>query len=165
MKIVFLDFDGVLNSYRYMHEWKEAGRKGSVGLDPKAVVHLNKICAEAFVVISSSWRYGHGIGELKDFLNEAGFIGSVRGVTPMSHEIPGLKLSQILHGQTRGVEIDAWLRTGGIEFDVDSFVILDDDSDTEPHRDRHIKTEFADGLTEHHVAPALEILAKPWVRP
>jgi hypothetical protein len=166
MKIVFLDFDGVLNSYEFMREWHERGEKGTVGLDPKAVVHLNRIVAEsgAHVVVSSSWRYAHKLGELKDILNEVGFVGHVIDVTPLPHEINGMKLSLIINGQTRGREIDAWLRATAEDRGVDSFVILDDDSDTEPHEARHIKTTFAEGLVESHVNAAIAILAQPWER-
>jgi hypothetical protein len=181
-KIIFADFDGVLNSHRFMAEWKLRGEKGVVGLDPKAVARLDRLCkeGEAMVVVSSTWRYNHGVGELKDLLREAGFTGIVRDRTPLREEIVNEKLTHMFtkSGVTtsfdevkkkivvvgeRGGEIDAWLKNWPGD-NIESFVILDDDADIAPHLDRHVQTDFADGLQDRHVEQALAILRKPYVR-
>ena len=183
MKVLFLDFDGVLNSYRFMLEERTMGKSGVAGLDPKAMVHVNHICGKtgAVIVVSSSWRYGHTLGELKDILREAGCTAPVRDATPLPHEIANGKLATVFAeegldltdeeakrvlviSKGRGHEIDAWLRVWSELEDIESFVVLDDDSDIAPHEDRHVKTVFAEGLTSEHVPLALEILSRPWVR-
>ena len=61
MRIVFLDFDGVLNSHAYFNarteKFEDVGEAGE--LDPTAVERLNRIidATGALVVVSSSWRY------------------------------------------------------------------------------------------------------------
>jgi hypothetical protein len=183
MKVVFLDFDGVLNSHLFMLEERLQGRTGVVGLDPKAVAYVNDICAKtgAVVVVSSSWRYGRTLGQLKDALSEAGCTAVVRDATPLSHEIAngqlatafaeqGMRLTEeeakrtLIVARGRGHEIDAWLRAWSEIDEIESFVVLDDDSDIAPHEDRHVKTSFHVGLTSNHVSLALEILARPWKR-
>jgi hypothetical protein len=184
MKVVFLDFDGVLNSHRFMLEERLQGRTGVAGLDPKAIAHVNHICGrtDAVIVVSSSWRYGHTLGELKDLLRAAGCTAVVRDATPLPHEIAngklatafaeqGMSLSEeeaknvLIVAKGRGHEIDAWLRAWSELVDIESFVVLDDDSDIAPHEDRHVKTAFHSGLTSEHVPFALEILGRPWRSP
>jgi hypothetical protein len=183
-KYVFCDFDGVLNSYRFMLEEREQGKSGVTGIDPKAVAHVNYICGktDAMIVVSSSWRYGHSLGELKDILREAGCTAVVRGATPLPHEIANGKLATafaeqgmnltneeahrvLIIAKGRGHEIEAWLKVWSELEDIESFVVLDDDSDIAPYEDRHVKTTFAEGLTSEHVPLALDILSRPWSRP
>jgi hypothetical protein len=171
---VFLDFDGVLNSSRFA---RENPTTGTWGLDPSAVRIVSEICERgaAEVVISSSWRIGRSLGQLKDALLEVGFRGTVRGATPLPEEMCNEQLAtlfeekgfhaspqeirKIVVGYTRGREIDAWLKA--CPWDIESFVILDDDSDTEPHVGRHVKTTLAEGILSEHVEEALRILETP----
>lgn len=186
MKVLFLDFDGVLNSHRFMLEDRSQYKTGVVGLDPKAMAHVNYICGktDAEIVVSSSWRYGHSLSELRDILCAVGCTAVVRDTTPLPKEIANDRLASLFDErgmaaseesfldvrrglsvvQGRGHEIDVWLRTWSKTLDIESFVVLDDDSDIEPHMDRHVKTAFADGLTSDHVPLALEILMRPWKR-
>ena len=77
IKVVFLDFDGVLNSKEFFksprHEESEAG-----ALDPEAIARLNRLLAAtgAVVVISSSWRHGYTVGALASMLESRGFVGA-----------------------------------------------------------------------------------------
>ena len=54
MKIIFLDFDGVLNSEKYLHSCGQFG----VVLDPSRLILLEQIvkATGAQIVLSSSWR-------------------------------------------------------------------------------------------------------------
>lgn len=69
--IIFLDFDGVLNTEQ--HQAKLAvdrlPNKDAWGplFDPRAVANLRKIidATDAAIVISSSWRYIHQPGSLR----------------------------------------------------------------------------------------------------
>src|SRR5277367_551807 len=94
MKIVFLDFDGVLNSHEFMLKEYELrgtsdGPKGTTGIDSIAVARVEKICelGNASIVVSSSWRYGHSLIELKEILAEAGLTAKVIDTTPLPHDL------------------------------------------------------------------------------
>ena len=156
MKIIFLDFDGVLNSSAYL---QRMGPKSWGTLDQTAVERLNKLIAKtnAQVVISSSWRYGHTVDQLRFILREAGFAGRVIDMTPMDGEtVGGIRL-----GATgiRGFEIQAWLNRNK-EVGVTEFVILDDcsiltDTSMAPHlMERFVQTSMATGLLDTHVEEA-----------
>lgn len=119
-------------------------------MDPKLVLRLNEILARtgAKVVISSSWRSMFSKEEILECLETNGFIGEVIDTT--------LRLLQDI----RGTEIQIWLDNNTRE-DVDSFVILDDDSDMGPLMDKLIQTTWALGLQPEHVERAVEVLNKP----
>lgn len=162
MRIVFLDFDGVLNSHEYVRRVGTFGEPvGVSGLDPDAVARLNTLvvdgCAE--VVVSSSWRHGRTVRELGKILFDVGFNGKVVGKTPdCAHKPDG----GLWHGAMRGNEIQSWLHLAPLfDIEVGQFVILDDDSDMAHLADRHIKTPFETGLTREHVDLAVKMLNEP----
>lgn len=159
MKIIFLDFDGVLNSHQ---SWKDGfcDSRGIAALSPKHVDRLNSIInnTEAVCVISSTWRELHSQEEIDNFLTKAGFTGKVIGQTPVG-------------GTCRAEEISEWLRRnkGRIGNDC-SFIVLDDnplcefDTECETHsadlKDRFIQTDWMDGLQNHHVRTAIDMLGR-----
>ena len=69
--VIFLDFDGVLNTEQYQARLAIEGKpkKDAWGplFDPRAVANLQKIveATDARIVISSSWRYVHKLGSLR----------------------------------------------------------------------------------------------------
>lgn len=146
LRIVFLDFDGVLNSTRFYkhrpsHEFK---------LDRVAVRRLNRLldASGAKVVVSSTWRMGRSIVELQRVLDSYGFTGEVIGRTKV--------LSTY-----RGYEIRQWMVDTRLAIDIESFVILDDDSDMVDLLDRLVQTTHMHGLCDRHVREALELLETP----
>lgn len=162
MKIVFLDFDGVLNSHEYIRNRAPENERGSrIGLDRVAVARVNRLLAEtgAEVVVSSTWRHGKKRTQLCDILNDVGFVGVVRGMTPeWLTKTPG----GIYAAKCRGEEIQAWLDNAAhIGHDVESFVIVDDDSDMAHLAYRLIKTSFETGLLDEHVDRAIGMLREP----
>lgn len=128
MKILFLDVDGVLNTYRT----KE--RVGSWrGLDPVLVSRLiNWLVenSEVKVVLSSTWRTTENLTEA---LRSAGV--SWIGETP-------------LVGLRRGQEIDLWLKHNP---GVTHFAILDDISDVTPHTGNLVRTSEEFGVQDRHL--------------
>jgi histidinol phosphatase-like enzyme len=148
MKILFLDFDGVLNSEKYFEEWilLNPDRRGSLinQLDPKKVDLLNRIinATGANVVISSTWRILHSMEELKDILISFGFKYPQNIIDETPQTFSGY----------RGREINLWL-TYSNESDesVDQFVIVDDNSDMEPHMNNLVQTTWKDGMQESHM--------------
>jgi hypothetical protein len=161
MRIVFLDFDGVLNSHEYMRRLGTLGEPVDVaGLDPEAVARLNRLVSEgcAEVVISSSWRHGRTLDELRAILTAAGFTGEVVGKTPdCAHKPEG----GLWHGAMRGNEVQTWLDLAPLyDVWVAQFVIVDDDSDMAHLADRHVKTRFDTGLTDADVDRAVKMLGE-----
>lgn len=148
MKIVFLDFDGVLNSNRWVRENIHLIPANHLfmhnNLDHAAVARVEKIvqASGAKVVISSTWRLLNPIAKLRDILKNHGFTGEVVDITPRL-------------GTARGNEIADWLNKHG---PVESFVILDDDSDMVHLKHRLVQTSWDFGLLDEHVAKAIEML-------
>lgn len=167
MKIIFLDIDGVLNSetsciesMKYeKHECDELGR------DMPHIMHikwLNKIIEEtgAKVVLSSAWRSSFSYLGIWRLLWSVGFKGTVIGKTPYLDSY-------------RGTEIKCWLEEHKSKIikhkdsswvlykePVESFVILDDDSDMEDLSDNLVQTESRKGLLRKHYKLAVKILNK-----
>lgn len=143
-RIVFLDFDGVLNSEQSTQELGTRYRFAR-----PSVTALNDVLRQstAYIVITSSWRENWTLRENAEFLERDGVLPCrVVGKTP------SLK-------QERGLEIEAWLRS--VPYAVASFVILDDHDDMAMHRERLIQVCPKVGLSSAHAQRAIELLAKP----
>ena len=174
IRVCFLDIDGVLNSHEYMRSNRiTPAEVGSViGIDPLLAQRLNRLILEGSVdgdspyaaipvevVVSSTKRQGRTRAQLAEMLKERGFRWHVLGMTP-DHVRP--TPGGIWTAPERGNEIQAWLEAApryGI--DVESFCILDDDSDMAHLLDRHIKTMFETGLTDTDVDRAVKMLREP----
>jgi hypothetical protein len=160
MKVIFLDFDGVLNHLDHFRATSGKRSSEAEGLDIECVKRLNRIieATGAKVCVSSTWRLGKTLCGLRDILNDRGFVGKVVGKTP---ELRGV--SPAGTPQERGDEIQRWINdwtrpTRG----VDSFVILDDDSDMAHLKHLLVQTSFHDGgLLDCHVERAIRILNNP----
>lgn len=148
--IIFLDFDGVLNTEQ--HQAKLAvdrlPNKDAWGplFDPRAVANLRKIidATDAAIVISSSWRYIHQPGSLR-------MMWEVR-------ELPGEILDTTPYGAayiSRGEDIECWLSQHGQH----DYVIIDDLDDFYPtQHDRYVETNPIVGISEADAKTAIEIL-------
>lgn len=149
MKVIFLDFDGVLNSNQYLQSGRHPDGCG-IGLDPFAVVRLRRLVHEtdAKIVVTSTWRTGRSVDNLSGLLQAAGCHLEVLDKTP--------DLYTKSHGyKHRGDEINAWLRSTWHE--VESYVVIDDDV-VEGFTDVQVNTSFDDGLQNCHVDAAIRIL-------
>lgn len=140
MKVIFLDFDGVIVPF------------GKASLSDKAIAeavkHFNSLLAkepDAKIVISSAWRQ-HGLGYCKRFLQGLG-IDSERVVG-----ITGTEKG------SRGYQIQAYLCR---EPQIKQFVILDDWSDMDHLMNKLVKCSSFIGLTAKEVDLAVETLNKP----
>lgn len=162
MKVIFLDFDGVLNSEgSFIYEDKRRERAAETGKGIKGHVNetLCNVCASNFqfildrypevkVVISSTWREMFTLDWLKEKLASYHIDSSrVIGVTPR-------KLSSM-----RGEEISMWLRDNP---EVSHYIVIDDNDwgISEIHGDgRFIKTTWGSGLTFDKAAEAIRKLS------
>lgn len=88
-KIIFLDFDGVLNTEHnqnmLLYHGKARNDRHGTLFDPKAVTQLERIIAEtgADVVIESSWKY-LGLEAMQQMWSDRKMPGNVIDITPSS---------------------------------------------------------------------------------
>ncbi|TJZ75595.1 HAD domain-containing protein [Chitiniphilus eburneus] len=131
MKVLFLDFDGVLNSVRtatafgdYPHKLDQIQKFDAVAL--QLIRNLN--AAGVSIVISSAWRT---FCTQRDIERAMGL--RLAGETPKSAS------------GRRGEEIKTWLDANP---DVTEYAIVDDDSDMLPEQmERFVQTNRQEGLS------------------
>lgn len=110
MKIIFLDFDGVMDTAYYDHMLSKQGLPGNdpygTVFDPNCVHNLRRIIDNtgADIVVSSSWKHFMTYKEFLEMWDARGLPGFVTDVTP----IPEMR-------RNRGDEIDAWLNECNVE--------------------------------------------------
>lgn len=145
MKIIFLDFDGVMLNRSSFAKCSGIYSKAA----PSCVAALNKItdATGAKIVVSSTWRLGLSLIELREHLKEWGVTADVIDRTPF-----------LSYAAVRGHEITMWI-TSFKRDDIDSFVILDDEKDMGALLSRLVRTKFNDGLTEADADKAIELLS------
>ena len=155
VKIVFLDFDGVLNSSAFL----STGAHQLGDLDPVAVVRLDRLVARSGsqVVVSSAWRLQCSLPELRARLAARGFTGEVLGTTP---ELPASAGVAGVWSLPRCAEIRAWIAAQ--DEPPTGFVILDD-AELEPDelgelQACFVRVDAAIGLRDEDVEAALRIL-------
>ncbi len=118
MKIIFLDFDGVMDTAYYDHVLSKEGKPGSdkygVVFDPNCIKNLKHIIDEtgADIVVSSSWKYLMSYQDFLEMWEARSLPGFVTDVTP-----------EPANRHKRGDEIDAWLEECHTEC---QYVIIDD---------------------------------------
>ena len=148
-RIIFLDFDGVIDGW-----WSK------YNLDPKKIALVEEIikATDAKIVVSSSWSVGCRNAE--EFI-ERDFSGYFkRKTTEISRE--SLFIESIIDvtdhmGSSRGDEIQRWLDAH--EDEVESYVILDDDSDmNEDQFFNFISVDGWYGISHRTVSLAIQIL-------
>ena len=146
---LFLDFDGVLNSSQFFTARVAAKlpiRNADERVDPVNVARLNRIveAVDPIIVASTTWRHNFSSGALTMCLRSHGFIGQIRGSTP-------------LHGHAeRGGEIQAYMDHRGAT--ASQIVILDDNDDMDHLYPRLVRTSDRDGLTDRDVDRAISML-------
>lgn len=125
MKILFLDVDGVLNTY---------SSGGLYTLKKSCLKRLQRIVEETGckIVLSSTWRKDeYALRRLKRVLKYRNI--SIMSCTP------------VLHNSIRGLEIAMWLNSNN----VSTYAIVDDDSDMEDWQLPHFfQTDPKYGLTD-----------------
>ena len=143
VKILFLDFDGVLNNYKE----RNFGEKFSSAACGNLNLLLSRV-PDLQIVVSSSWRIW-GLDYLRKVLYKNG-IDPERAIDVTGKE-DGI----------RGIQIQAWLdRNPG----VTNMVIIDDESDMGALSNKLAKTSMYVGLTSKEVDQAIEILSEPMNR-
>ena len=87
MRIIFLDFDGVLNTENYQAQLRAEGKPGwddfGMLFDPEAVANLLRILdamTDVRIVVESSWKV-NGLDKLRLMWAERGLPGTLYDVT------------------------------------------------------------------------------------
>lgn len=149
MKVIFVDFDGVLNTEKYVRSCSEFG----LIIDPSKMVLLEQIidATDAKIVLSTSWRE-HWDEEPKNCDNIGIEINNI-------FEQYGLHIfgkTPILNS-CREDEIAAWLKSNP---HITNFAVIDDRFlDSERIREHFVKTSgYSKGLDDASVERATEIL-------
>ncbi|MDE6300828.1 MAG: hypothetical protein K2M19_03850 [Muribaculaceae bacterium] len=155
MNIVFLDFDGVMDTVAYdMYLVKnglpECDDKGRPVFDPECIECLRIIIAEtnADVVVTSDWKYIDKYEGLLQMWKDRNMPGFLTDVTPNV-------------SKHRGDEIDLWLKECKIDC---NYVIIDDldESNFNFHQlERLIVVNPAVGLDHNAAERAISILNRP----
>ena len=166
-KIIFLDFDGVLNTEYHQRQLQHEGKvwqdRHGACFDPKTVKQLQSIVdmTHADIVIESSWKY-LGLEAMQEMWQDRQLPGRVIDITPSvisDDMLLSTDLEQIspsaLH--CKGAEIALWLNDNCMK--NASYVIIDDEyvimESQLPH---FILTNPYDGLTEELAMRAINIL-------
>lgn len=168
MKVIFLDIDGVLNNqqtFQSRYEHHQSTGEWLLEIDETMVARLTNIVKEtnAKIVLSSSWRTGFSYDTCEPLGEQA------RGLVDILNKYSLSIYSRTGNGKDRTDEIEEWLQT---HKDIDTFVILDDDSyDLQKFIGRElVKTSFTapkemvkdmndcTGLQDEHVERAIRIL-------
>ncbi len=153
-KLIFLDFDGVLQIDVHTDPWlgDTLLLKGYIDRDRygllfdrhcvKNLEHLINV-TQAEVVISSSWRF-EGWEKIQEMWIARQMPGSLLGITTMNENV-----------SSRGHEIQLWLD----EHPCKSYVILDDVDDFLATQHPYlVLTNFQTGLQKEALEKAIDIL-------
>lgn len=155
MKVIFLDFDGVITTY-----------KTAWFLDASKMRLLKQIvdATDAYIVISSSWRR-HTLEDTINSITNKGnvYVGDNPFICPervvgITSRMYGFKFGEreTHYKVCRGVEIDRYLSEN---LDIDSYVILDDYPDMLlSQKDNFIHVDGNNGLSKSDVKKAINIL-------
>lgn len=147
MKVIFLDFDGVLNSDRYI-----ARQGGGMAIDPEKLVLIKHLvdATDARIVLTTSWRthWDRDLTRCDSTGQEMTRLFSACGLEIWD------KTPQL---QNREAEIRAWLDAHP---ETSQFAVLDDRLLSAPFlREHFVKTSnYFGGLEEGDVKKAAEIL-------
>lgn len=166
-KVIFLDFDGVLNTENYQAKLYREGKPqwddfGQV-FDPEAVENLKMVLdavPDTLLIINSSWKL-EGFGRMKELWKVRGLPGTVHGVTPdyvpdlLNIDLENYDNIAMLAG--KGNEVKQWLEKNAPE--GCRYVIFDDVPDFLPEqRPYHICTDPRVGITMEDAVKAISLL-------
>jgi hypothetical protein len=150
MKIIFLDFDGVITTLKT--RWK---------IDMDKIKIINDICdkTDAKIVVSSSWRIGYrGVVSvfrlsLKNYFTKNQYLDHFKNTfDKFIDNIVGMTDS----GSCRGNEIKFYMNEHP---EVENYVIVDDDSDMCDYQlFNFVQTDTYEGITERDAKLCVDIL-------
>lgn len=159
-RALFLDIDGVLNNVKTRNLCPDSPH---TGIDPALVSILNELIMKAsfeaniIIILSSTWRVMYGREKTLTYMRTQGYTGP-----DFLDETPDLVYSQsIIY---RGFEISQWMELYGDQYDIESFVIIDDSSDMVHLMKRLVGINYVTGITGENVSQILDLLRIPFSR-
>ena len=161
-RVIFLDFDGVLNTGKYQNQLKiNGGKRVGPLFDPESVRNLKTILdavPDALLVITSSWKDAYGPNMVRSLWKERGLPGKIHSMTRACMDFfPDLESGEM--PPLKGPEVKQWLE----EHDTKGckYVILDDMQDFLPKQQSHLVLIDANvGLTADVAIKAIGILMR-----
>ena len=154
LKVIFLDLDGVLNSFDNMRAMTVLSEDRSMDqwhfhyFDERCVRWLRYILKEtgAKIVVSSTWRSNPSFTNMWESRHMPDVI---IGETPRSAHA------------FRGIEIRTWMESYGLD-KIFSYLIIDDDRDMLPeHKPHFVHVKGDTGLTMVEARKGIQILNHP----
>lgn len=164
-KIIFLDFDGVLNSVRSVVADQKcvnavrvkydilAGHKIHSGFDPIAVKLIKEIVRRtgARIVVSSAWRKAISLRDIRDIFH--GEFGWPDGDDELIIATTGSS-----DNGHRGTEIQNWIDAYTVDVRNFQYIIIDDSYDFHDHQmKRFIQTDPYNGISYQDYSKALTL--------
>ena len=171
-RYLFLDIDGVLNTYSYSNYLSAKGEQESdefgAIFDPNAVKNLSTIVnnvPDIKIIISSTWRM-NGIKWMNELWKKRKMPGYIYSFTPVLEfvrfkDVISREFSQsVIPTGTRGLEISEWLRLNAMEHQLEYKFAIIDDSDDYPieYKDHLILTDYNTGITKENANQVIKIL-------
>lgn len=158
-KFIFLDIDGVMAICYFDHEYMEDG----CAFECFALRNLEALCdcfPDASIVISSTWRLGKTVEQLRSIFKNRGFKYPDRIID----KTPRLFYADAAgdrHSCPRGVEVEHWMKVNLAYDEPRAYVILDDDGDMMYwQRFNFVLIDNRQGLVVDKAKQAMEILAE-----
>ena len=149
-RIIFLDFDGVLNTeYNQrllLYQGKAWQDEDGAVFDPEAIKQLKRVidATKADIVIESSWKY-FGLEAMQEMWMARQMPGRVIDITPS------------FDNNCKGIEIESWLSLHATP--ETRYVIIDDEYIVlESQLPCFILTNPYDGITDEVADKAISIL-------
>jgi len=154
MKVIFLDFDGVIT---IPPKWN---------IRPEKIKWIKKIVDEtgAKIVVSSSWRSNNlenTVKYIKGNKKPCSRNKMLYWLTDNIYDITPWFSDKKYNSSGRGGEIQTWLDK---HLEVENYIIIDDDSDMLDSQLYHfIQTDYQTGFTEHEYELAYRILTNKYI--
>lgn len=166
-KIIFLDFDGVLNTEHYQRFLSFQGKawedEYGAFFDPESVLQLRRIveATNADIVIESSWKF-YGLETMQEMWKIRNMPGKIIDITPTSVSDSWLLNADLddinpALGHCKGLEIASWL-SDNVSKEA-RYVIIDDEYVImESQSPQFLLTNSYDGITAKIADKAISIL-------
>lgn len=151
MKIIFMDFDGVVSLRRAWEAQPHISNNDLRWFDPAACARILQLCQrfDYHIVVTSAWRK-YGIERISACFEPHGLLPFLHPDWRTQEIWPSGPLCVV---QSRPSEITNWMARNPIE----DFIILEDDPFlwTDEQKTRVITTEEKIGFTDNHLAIAV----------